>query len=686
MLKLGLYYFFFLAFLLLIFASGAIESQDGFLYAAVARNIYYKGEPTAPFYDWSKPARENNNIPLNVYKGRDGKTYTRTGLGFSLLLLPAVTITDLVYKFYGVSPPLNFPLESDWLILMFASMTNSFVAAALGVVVFSYLLTLGLNKKQSLVISFVMLFSTNIFILSKSTLAHLMFTLFAVLTFYLIKQYSIKKNKNLLTFAGVSFGIVSISYNMTFLLIVPPLILYYLLLVKTNTRLRNLSSYLIGYLPSLVIFLWFENVRQEAGMSFGGRDVKDVLSNLIHIPPGVFFEGLHGQLFSPGRSLFLYSPIFIIPLLFWNKIKKKILPETLVFVFLTIIYVFFYATQYQVIKPEYGITGFWHGEVSWGPRYLTVLIPFGILIVGIIYKYLSVKTRLLFFLPLVFLGVFVQVLAVVIPYQTKFRGLDQNFFVNGTYHPVEIYSNFLPRYSPILVMSKNLIHLVKDFPKTVDNGIYNVKFLDGVDFPFSVGNERWRTIEEKGIILFDNKGEDSVKTLSLGIINHPNIESSSSAKVNFTFNGNKVAEITFKPSERQTIETPIENQSLKDKENILLIESTFDPPIKTNDQILVMNAFNINNRPMNIESLNYPFVSDLGPATAGAKYQNYGGNNKDPWRFWDIHTQIYERTPDFWWIKPLFYWDLPKNLFALLFLVNASGIAFFGYLTFRKCG
>jgi len=105
--KIIITFFIFLFSFLSVFSSGVIDSIDGFLYLAVARNIYYKGEPVAPEYKYDT----RQNIHLNVYKGKDGKTYSLTGLGYSLAMMPAVLLTDFIYKFYDVSPPINFPLE-----------------------------------------------------------------------------------------------------------------------------------------------------------------------------------------------------------------------------------------------------------------------------------------------------------------------------------------------------------------------------------------------------------------------------------------------------------------------------------------------------------------------------------------------------------------------------------------------
>lgn len=673
--KLLIALFFFLFFSFSFFSSGVIDSQDGFQYLAVARNIYYKGEPTAPVYEYDKA----KNAHMSTYVGRNGKTYSPTGLGFSIAMLPAVAITDIVYKIYGVLPPVHFPLENDWLILLTASFTNSFFGAFLGVVMFVYFYIIGLSKKQSLFMSLITLFTTNLFVYTKHSVAHMMFTSCLLLSFLNIKLY-FKKNKKIFLFiAGLAFGVVIITYNLTFILTIPPLLLYFLLLLgKSKQKLVyaiiNTILFLIGTFPFLLVFLWFEHTRAPAVQSLGSLIKEYGIYRALHVPVGVFIEGVYGQLISPGRSLFIYSPLLIIPILFWHKIKKSVLPELSAFVLLTITYVFFYSIQFSYGGSDRGYAAFWHGESSWGPRYLVVLIPFGMLVVGHIYRSISIRARLLIFLPLLIFGLYVEVLGVLMPYQIKYHDLEGRFFINGTEYTTFNYTNLLPRYSPIFMMSKNLVKLVRNFPKTLNHGEYNARFYDGIDFPFYVWPERWRTIESEGHISFDNNRNNPVKRISMGIINHPlNKMATQSAKLKFFLNGkeynNKSQVIAI--TERKKIDLKIEGKILKDKGNKLTIVSD-----KKNPHLIGLLWFSINNKLINFETIDVPYVYSFAPKMVGAKYQTWGGINRDGWRLWELHTQIFERTPDFWWIKPLYYWDLPKNLFLFLFIINASGIFF----------
>lgn len=673
-----LYYFLFFFSFLTIFSSGVIDSIDGFQYLAVARSIYYKGKPTTPVYEYDT----RKNIHMSVVVGKDGNTYSLTGLGYSLAYLPAVAITDVVYKLYNVSPPIQFPLENDWLIFLTASFTNAIFGAMLGVILFVYFVVLSLTKKQALFLSIISLLATNLFVYTKHSMPQMMFTSFMLLSFLLIKLYSLYRRKYLLFLCGVSYGIMAITYNQTFLLAFLPLVFYYFLLIKPKF---NISSFklvakdalfaIFGFIPFAIVYLWFENLRSVSSMSLVSASFyKEYLARQTAFPISVFIEGLHGQLFSPGRSIFVYSPMLLTIIFFWTKIKKSLYPEMFTFILLSVIYIVFYAMHYTIGGADQGLYGVWHGELSWGPRYLIPLIPMGMLLISNIYKSLSKKLRYLVFYPFIAIGLYIQILGVLMPYQIKLHDLQNKFFLNGTEYTAAVYSNFLPRYMPIFMMSKKLIKLIRNFPKTYDFGPYNVRLYDGIDFPFNVGPERWRVIEDMGYISFDNNKENMVKDLAFGLINHPISESSESAKLQFVLNNKPLLDKPYQlnVTQRELIKISVKETLIKPRDNKLIIEVDYGTPAvaKLGKQILGLQSFDINGERVNLESIYGPYVSSLGPKLMGIKYENWGGINQDPWKTWHIHTQTYERLPDVWWIRNLYYWDVPRSWIVILFIVE----------------
>jgi hypothetical protein len=695
--KIIVYYFIFLFSFFSVFSAGVLDSIDGLQYLAVARNIYYKGDPTAPVYEYN--TREN--LHLSSFVAENGKTYSMTGLGFSLAFLPAVFITDLVYRIYNASPPAHFPLESDWLILFLASFTNSFFGAALGVIMFLYFKLLKLSVRQSLFLSLLSIIGTNLFVYTKHSFAHMAFIVFMMLTFLLIRYYGAGKDSKILFLAGVSFGALSIVYNQTFLLTLIPIIVFYVFAVKPQIKtlpkeIKRLLYFFAGLLPFIFVYFWYENLRSLPEQNFAGVQFYATYAvHTVSFPITVFIEGLHGQLFSPGRSIFLYSPVLLIIIFFWIKIKGALKPELLAFLLMSLIYVIFYALQYRVGAPDQGIVGNWHGELSWGPRYLTPLIPLGMLLVGAIYINLSKKLKLSVFYPLVAAGFLIQLLGIVMPYQIKLHEMEHKIYLNGTEYFSSLYSDFMPRYNPILNMAKKLNKLRQNFPRYLDNGPYNLRFYDGIDFSFPVGNERWRVIENKGYISFENSEANPVREVAIGLINHPIEISSESAQLKFSVNGRAIAENTLDVAEREIIKIPIPGEYLVPGTNDFSVEASYKTPMEIKfplnpnvttgrKQILGLLSFDINGQRQNLESVDVPFVSSLGPPMTGVVYRNWGGDNRDPWKVWDIHTQTFERLPDFWWIRNLFYWDIPKTLIISLFILNICLIVFSGFMVFKN--
>lgn len=685
--KFCVYYFIFLFFVLSIFASGVIDSQDGFQYLAVTRNIYYQHRPTTPPNEWNT----GKNINMNVYTGKDGLTYGPTGLGYSIAMLPAVFLTDLVYKYYNIPPPEHFPLESDWLILLLASFTNCFFAAILGVIIFVYLIDLGLSKKNAIFTSLVSIFCTNLFAYSKHSFAHMMFITLLVASFYLLRRFSLSKNVNYLIGSGIALGVATLTYNQTVILATPSYLLYFYLLYKPSFyNFKELFlvgvKFLFSILPFALIYIWFENTRAPFTESSSTIEtMTETLKSSFKFPPiPLFIEGIYGNLISPGRGVILYSPILLAILIFWHKIKPKIIPELLLFIVLFVVYIIFYALPSSPNNVS-GVGALWHGELSWGPRYILPVIPFGMIIFGNIYQYLSKKAKFFIIYPLFIFGLYIEVLGAVMPYQVKLHNLDFNFFVNQTEYTASLYSNLLPRYSPIISMTKNLVKMTKLLPKTIDHGPFNVKFYDGIDFPFNVGPTRWRVIEKTGYISFDLNNKE-IQTITLDLINHPLSNSSSSAIIRISLNNHQLLTrpeiLTVR--ERKSVNLPIKKEVLQQTDNQLIIEEEFDDKNieEKHLQIIALQGIYINGIPVNMESLDFPYISDLGKV-AGINYQNYGGTNNNPWKSWNIHTQIFERVPDFWWVKAVYYWDFPKQIFAFLFIINVVAVVFFGIKVFR---
>lgn len=682
--KFLLFYFLFSFFFLIFFASGFIDSLDGFQYLAVARRIYYDHTFEMPKESFAK----GDNVYLTTFKTKDGKIYSPTGLGYSLAMIPAVVAEDIFTRLANVKPYSAFPLKSDWPVLLFASFTNAFFGALLVVTMYLILKTYQISHNSAVLLSFLTVIATNLFPYTKHALAHMMFISFLMLSFYFIRRYLLKQSPVNLFFAGLSYGVVIISYNQTYLFAAPPLALYYLLLNRPRINLsglkillRNASFAFVGILPFFALYRWFDNLRFEQAPT----QAASFSLSILHPPLFVFFEGIWNLILSPGRGFLIYSPVLLIIFLFWFKLRKNLLPEIVSFGLLAVIYIYFIGT----LLGGGGETPFlvWHGEWSWGPRYVTPIIPFAMILVANIYSQMSRLSKILAFLPLVLIGLYIQLVGVFLPYQIKFAGFQPHLYVNNHYLNVTEYANIIPRFSPIFTMSKTLIKRIINLNKTYDHGIYNVRLFDGFEYPFDLGYAKWRGTKRSAFISFDNNIKVGVSSIDLQFRNHI-IDKAANypADLTFTLNGTEITKTRIQADQEVNTTLSTTPDLLKPKDNILNIASSYegtDSAHLKNRQVLFLQILKFNDQFASIETIDYPYLSPVSQNLFGSKYYFWGNQEQDPFEIWDVHSGVWEQTFDLWWVKALHYWDLPKNFFITLFVINIGGIIYFGYKTFR---
>ena len=82
------------------------------------------------------------------------------------------------------------------------------------------------------------------------------------------------------------------------------------------------------------------------------------------VQTGLFWMPLWAFLVSPGKSVFLFSPVALLALPAWPRFFRRHRPLALVALGLILTHLGFYARV-----PH------WHGDVAWGPRHLDYVVP-----------------------------------------------------------------------------------------------------------------------------------------------------------------------------------------------------------------------------------------------------------------------------------------------------------------------
>jgi len=682
------FYYLFLLFFFAFFAGGFPDSQDGLQYLTIARRLYYDHALAMPEADFA----HDQNVYMNTLPGRDGKRYAITGLGYSLSLLPAVFVEDIFLKFTKLSPIAAFPLQNDWPVLLFASTANSFWAAVLVVLFYKYLRLLDYSHRHSFFLSFIFFISSNLWVYAKHSFPHLMFLFFMTLCFYLFKTNQLSQKRKYLFYLGLSFSCLIITYNPSFLFTIPALGIYYLVLnfKKLNLDLirKMLADFLVavlGVLPGVIVYIFYSRLRAgESGVTELVNSAQSIASKFPQ--PFVIFEGIWGLLFSSGKSIFLFSPLLLLIILFWFKLSKKIAAEIIAFSILFITYVWFIGTY---VGGENFLV--WHGDESWGPRYVLPILPLALILITQIFVNLNRWQKIFIFLPLCLTGIYIEFLGLVLPYQVRFRYLARDTWINGVQFKVNEYGNFIPRYSPVFNMNRLFWKRIKYRKNIFDHGVYNLRLKDGFDFPFELGYTTWRGLREKSLITFDQNIQEPIVNFSLQTRNH-GIVSVASSSANFKFYLNnqeilpleKTAQILLNQEQEFTFD--LKDKKLLAQNNTLKIYSNF-AKLKFVDsdknQALFLQILKINELPQNIVSIDYPYVSPISQKINSINYFYYGGQEKNAWPIWHMHSGVYENTWDFWWLRPFHYWDLPKVFFAMIFALDIWGIFYFGYQTLK---
>lgn len=670
-------FFTFVFFTLCLFSSGTIESQDGQQYLAIARNLYYLHEPVAPPYEYPE-----KNIHMNVMiSAKDGKYYSPTGLGYSLAMLPAVAASDALHQLYDVAPPQHFPLESDWAVMLFASFTNAFFGAVLAVFIYLWLREYKHRHTTSMAVSLLGIFATNLLPYTKHAFAHMMFTCFLVGTFYFLKRASNTKKALPLIMAGICFGILALSYSPVFAITVPAIVLYFFALFPllrsrghVVTRFRRGFAVALGALPFICLYLFYNYVRIGSPLNsgYGLPTLSFPQTSLLTAT----FEGMWGYLFSPGRSFFLYSPILILPLIYWQNLQpKQRKGEWLALVTLIAIFFLFHASR----RGGHDWLA-WSGESSWGPRYLLPTIPFFLVFVAEAIQSMTRTAKRFVLLPLALFSVFIQILGTFLPYEIKFDGVPYQTYIGDHRLTTWDYGNFLPRFSPILRQTKSLVKQAIHLPGTLSHGPYKVVLKDGFDIPFKPGNgEIWRGMHETSLLQLDHTTKRPVREIELRISNQtPSTESSYLAETTIRLNGQQIATKQTKPDEVVPVTISPADQ-LHEGYNTLALETRFVGTQSATQQAY-LRSLEVNGENIPLTSLDYPYAQPLAQKMTGKPYTFWGNQENNNWKLWFMRSGVYRTTFDFWWLKYLYYWDLPGSIYLPLFFITLGGTAISGYL------
>lgn len=424
-----------------IFVRGMPPNGDPVNYFIVARSIAERR---------TVALEKNDFVPLE--QGPDGAYYSKFGIGQSLLEAPFYLLGRALLPIRARDP--NYAYAFTY----FFSVLSVPVASALAIILFMLLIVeLGGAARLAASSAFILGLTTLVWPYAREGFSEPL-QMCALCGAFLFAARSRNKDSTAAAMlSGLFLGILILTKSAN--LIIVPFFAIYIFFAPSETSGRR-AAHAVSFLIPIIIFsafvLAYNDVRFGSPLDFGynsGRDARFGFNVSL-------LSGLYGFIFSPGKSIFLYSPILLATLFGISAFHKRRKAESLllwpVVVTLTLLYSKWWA---------------WHGDWAWGPRFLVPIIPLLVLpLVFLLENFknwkLAAKAAFLFLIGISF---YVQILGSTVSFYEYIMVSRHQVKYDPYYMPGredmrddQIATHFIPDFSPIAGHAWLLKHTLND--------------------------------------------------------------------------------------------------------------------------------------------------------------------------------------------------------------------------------
>ncbi len=332
-------------------------TASGHTYAADEETIIYVTAGILRHDDFAVPP--GGDAPtLGMMRGTDGRFYSQTGLAPSLIAAPFFGLGEAVSKFARAR------YNGFWTRFGVVTLLNPLVTALTATLLYCIGRWLGYRRRVALLTTIAFGLATIAWWFTKTAFTEPLAALLVLISFAGLVRFQKANSFAWLAVSGFAIGIALMT-RLQLTLVVPLLAVYLIATVwgKVQTRdgkgiARVVLVWGVPILAALLVIGWYDWVRFASPFESGYSPY----ARLLGMPRA---EWLYGLLFSPGKSLFWYSPPLIIGVLGLGWFGKKFPRET-----------FFIGAFVMSQLLFYSGYEFWHGDSGWGPRFLVPVIPF----------------------------------------------------------------------------------------------------------------------------------------------------------------------------------------------------------------------------------------------------------------------------------------------------------------------
>lgn len=405
--------------LFFVLFGGYILTNSGHTYTSDEETMLAAGESLVKRGSFALPL----DFLMNDRGGIDGQRYSRYGPGQSVAAVPFIFVGRLVAS---TAPP----YASRFIMLLFVLLLPALVTATTGLIVYDWVRTIGYST--GVAVGVALLYGTSLaWPYSRTFFAEPAATLGLTVCAYGMRR----EERRWWIIAGLGVG-CAMSVKVQSLLILP-IIAGYVLLVSWRGSLRisievlfeRTLFALIGLVAPLALFLFYnaQIFGHPLKTGYGGVDPTYLLE-------GNWREGAYGLLLSTGKGILLYSPTILIGIVGIGMRWRQQWRESLLALGVLVVNVAFYSHL-----------SYWHGDGSWGPRYMVFVLPFVYLAAaGVLETMIERRNIIIAALTsvLVIANVLVQLLPILVNFNTYIWYSNK---VSGHYHRL-----FNPPDSPLV--------------------------------------------------------------------------------------------------------------------------------------------------------------------------------------------------------------------------------------------
>ncbi|MBL7995468.1 hypothetical protein JNM05_08850 [bacterium] len=432
-------YFVLFVFYLSIFvltAGGRIASSDETAFFLETQSVVERGTLAVP-----------DTIVNNGSYGRDGKFYIGGGIGYTLLSVPFYSLGKLVITIFPIPE-----IHQIFILKGFFSLTNQFVCAMIGVLFFMFCRRVGYSPKLSFFLTAALLFTTNLFPYAKSSMREPLLTLCLLAAAYGMFVFKGEKKTSYLHLTGFAIFYM-LNTKISFAVLLPVLAVYFMLIYDSSLfvsfRLMGFKILfrkkafwrdgliLMGWVVAAFMVIGVYNYIQFGSLFSSGYTNKPQPFN------NPLWRGIHGLLFSSGKSFFLYASITVLFLWAAPRWIKSHAKESVFFSMLFLVMLVLHAKYFA-----------WAGDGSWGPRYLIPVIPFFVLPIGLLLQNSLEQSKKLYkfaALSLCALGLLIQLGGVSVYLGSYLRYIGEYPYQKDFSDPEFLFkSRYVPEYSPVI--------------------------------------------------------------------------------------------------------------------------------------------------------------------------------------------------------------------------------------------